>query len=194
MKSVLVLATVLVAVLPCAAFAQELSHNYVEFGVARQHQDLPSWVGHDENFDGGYLRASAAFGDSGLYGFGGYRQGTVAHDQYYSYDSSTAQLGLGYGYRIAPRVELIGEGSYLRDDFGGFVSEQWRGSAGVRGAMGDHVEGWAKAHYTDRAYGDSRFSAEVGGQYKLNDTWGVTGDVEVGDNTNVYTVGMRASF
>lgn len=194
MKSVLLLATSLVAVVPCIASAEELSHNYVEAGVSRLHDNLPSWVGTDNNYDGGYLKASAAFGTSGFYGFGMYRQGTRDVGSGDEVDNTTSQFGVGYGYRIAPRVELIGEGSYLRNDEWAYTSDTWRASAGVRGAMGDHVEGWAKAHYTDGSFGGSRYSLEVGGQYKLTDTWGITAGVEAGDDRDVYTVGMRASF
>lgn len=193
MKSVLLLTTSLVASAPCFVSAQELSHNYIEAGVARAHEDVPSWAGHDNNYDGMYLRGSAALGDTGLYGFGGYRQGTESFGGY-DIDDTTSQLGVGYGYRIAPRVELIGEGSYLRLSNWTYSSDTWRASVGVRGAMGDHFEGWAKAHYTDDGFGGSRFSEELGGLYKLTDTWGVTGGIEHGDERDTYTLGMRASF
>ena len=193
MKSVHGLAALLAAAIPCAASAAELSHDYVEAGVSRLHEDVPAWYGPDADFDGGYLRASAAFGDRGLYGFGSYRQGR--DDRLYgNVNDSTAQLGVGYAHRVAPRVELLGEGSYLRNEFAGYDSETWRASAGVRGAFGTRVEGWAKAHYTDRPVDSTRYSTEFGGDLKLNDRWGVTGALELGEDVRTYTLGMRASF
>ncbi|GAB6195942.1 hypothetical protein [Lysobacter xanthus] len=193
MKSVPLLAALLAAVVPCAASAAELSHNYVEVGVARQHQDVPASLGGDADFDGAYLRGSAAFGDTGFYGFGAYRQGR-SDSPFGGLDASDSQLGVGYAYRVAPRVELLGEGSYLRRDFEGFTSETWRASAGTRAAFGERVEGWAKANYSDRSFGGSRYSAELGGEVKINERWGVTGALEHGDDVDTYTLGMRASF
>lgn len=70
MKSVHALVAMMVAAVPCAASAADLSHNYVEAGVARLSEDLPASIGGDARFDGGYLRGSVALGTAGLYGFG----------------------------------------------------------------------------------------------------------------------------
>ena len=192
MKSVRVLAVLMAAAIPCAASAAELSHDYVEAGVSRLTEDVPSVFGGDRKFDGMYLRGSAAFGDSGLYGFGAYRQGET--DGAAAFNRSNAQLGVGYAYRVAPRVELLGEGSWLRSDYEGFGDDTWRASVGARAAFGERVEGWAKAHYTDQGYDSTRYSGELGALVKIDERWGVTGAVELGDREDTYTVGLRASF
>ena len=69
-----------------------------------------------------------------------------------------------------------------------------RGSVGVRGLLADNFEGWVKGNYTDGDVYDGEFGATLGGQFKFNPTWGITGEVEFGDDASQYTVGVRASF
>lgn len=193
MKSVHLLAAMVAVAAPWAVSATDLSHRYVEGGVARLSEDISAVFGPDAEFDGGYLRGSAAFGATGLYGFGGVRRGG-GDAPYQGLDQSRTQLGLGYAHRVAPNVELLGEAGYLRDAFEGYGVDTGRVSAGAHAALGSRVEGWAKAHYTDDTFDSTRYSGEVGALVKFNDTWGVVGEGELGDQRRDYKLGLRASF
>lgn len=193
MKSVHALVAMMVAAVPCAASAADLSHNYVEAGVARLSEDLPASIGGDARFDGGYLRGSVALGTAGLYGFGSHRWGS-GDAMFDGVDQSRSQVGVGYAYRVTPRAELLGEAGYLRDGFGGHGFDTARVSAGARGQIGTRFEAWTKVHYTDDAFDSSRYAGEVGGLMRFNDTWGATGEIGLGERRTEFRLGVRASF
>jgi len=75
-------------------------------------------------------------------------------------------------------------------------------SAGFRGQSGDLLEGWIKASYTTGGDFDGTFSGQLGAQVRFNPTWGLVGEVEVGEfdgedfdlDAVKYLVGVRASF
>lgn len=192
MKRLSVFAAIAAVLCPLAAPAAELSHTWVEAGVARQTFDVPSGLGGDIDVDGGYLRGEVELGRN-LYGFGSHTRGT--YDEFGAdLDLSETQLGIGYAHAVGDSTELLGEVGYLGrhgdiPDFDG-----GRVSAGVRTQFGDRVEGWAKASYTDGDYFDGDVSAQVGALVKLTPTWGVTGEVEAHEDANRYTLGVRASF
>ena len=177
---------------------------------AVQAQDAPSntWIegdyvmrDGDGDADGHGLRGSFAFGDSGLYGLAGYSRLDV--------DGGPGkldgwELGLGYAHALGERSQLFGEAAYLEDEFAGFVTtdgsgivgvESYRASVGLRSSLGSRFEGLVKANYTDGdGVVDGEFSGTVGGLVKLTPTWGLSGDVTVGEDTNTYRVGLRATF
>jgi hypothetical protein len=193
MKSVHALVAMMAAAVSCAAPAADLSRNYVEAGVARLSEDLPAAIGGDARFDGGYLRGSVALGTTGLYGFGSHRQGS-GDAMFDGLDQSRSQIGVGYAYRVTPRAELLGEAGYLRDEIEGFDLDTARVSAGARGQLGTRFEAWTKLHYTENTFDSSRYAGEVGGMMKFGETWGVTGEVELGERRSELRLGMRASF
>ena len=41
---------------------------------------------------------------------------------------------------------------------------------------------------------DGEFSGTLGAQFVINETWGIVGEVEAGDVTSQYMLGVRASF
>lgn len=175
---------------------------------AAQAQDAPSntWIeadylNIDGDADGHGLRGSFAFGDSGLYGLGGYSRVGL--------DDSPAkldawELGLGYAHAISSRTLLFGEAAYLEDELAGFVTtdgsgivgvEGYRASIGLRSTLGKRVEGLLKANYVDGDdYLDGGFTGTLGALVKLNQTWGISGDVTFGDDVQTYRLGLRASF
>lgn len=65
---------------------------------------------------------------------------------------------------------------------------------GVRGLLSDNFEGWAKAQYADGGDFDGDFSGVLGAQVKFNQTWGLVGEVEVAEDINTFSLGLRASF
>lgn len=176
---------------PFAAGAADLSHTYVEGGVARLVADAPAGL-QDIGYTGGYLKGSVALSDR-FYVFGGHQQ--VANDGFGDVDAKRSSLGVGYNHAVGERVELLAELGHARHSIEDYSTDAARVSAGVRGKLGGRVEGWAKASYTDDAsFLDGRYSGQAGAMLKLNPTWGITGEVDAARNANVYTVGVRASF
>lgn len=183
MKASLI-ALALAAALPMSAQAaeSELSYTYVE----------GNYVNIDGDADGFGVKGSFNFGDSDFYGFGGYTDVEIDNT---SIDLQATDVGVGYHYALSDRADLIAELAYvdLDTDFGD--ANGYRTSVGVRGAFTDKVEGLFKVNYTDGSDFSGDFTGTAGLQFNINQTWGITGEVEFDDNSNhAYTAGLRASF
>lgn len=176
-------ALALVAAIPFSAQADDkLSYSYVE----------ADYVNLDSDADGYGLRGSFEFGDSGFYGLAGWRQGEVDGS---NIDIDHQEIGLGYAHGLSPNVDLISELSWNNLEVGSFDEDGYRAAVGIRGSFSENFEGLAKANYNDGDNADGDFSATLGAQFKFNQTWGIVGEAEFGDNdAEIYTVGVRASF
>ena len=170
-------AIALAAALPLSAnAAEQRSYTYLE----------GTWGSIEGDLDGFGARGSVAFGQSGAYGFGSYQQFDDGGP-----DFSLGELGVGYALELSDAIDLIGEVAYVDYD----VENGHRASVGVRGNFTENLEYIAKANYRDiQNFGDD-FTATAGLQYKFSPIWGVTGEVEFdGEDGEIYTVGLRASF
>jgi Ax21 family sulfation-dependent quorum factor len=177
------LALALVA-LPFAAFAaDDLKYTYAEAGYA----DL------DHGTNGPAVRGSYDIGKSGVYVTGSYAwldaDGVTDDVNVHAHE-----LGVGYHHGIAARTDLIGEVAYRKAEADGASAEGGRASIGVRSALGKRVEGFVRGNYYDAAdyHGDA--TGTVGGQFKFNERWGATAEVEAGNGDQAWLVGVRASF
>lgn len=186
------LALALLAMLPLSAQAGDLSYSYVELGYNRASID-----GVDADPDGFSLKGSAALGTS-FYVFGSYFQGSDSiEDLDLDYDQT--QLGLGYHHALSDRSDFLAEVSYLNanaevDGFDDVDGDGYRVSAGFRGLLADNFEGYVKGNWTDGSDVDGDFSGTLGAQFKINATWGITGEAEFGNDASLYGIGVRASF
>jgi opacity protein-like surface antigen len=176
-------ALALAAALPMSAQAAERSYSYVELDYVNAEFDLGSSLNVD--VDGVGVRGSVEFADSGFYGFGSYSDVE---------DLKQTDLGLGYAHNLSDNVDLVAELAWRNTDAGSFDADDTRVSVGFRGNLADNFEGSIKANYIDGDAYDSQFGATVGGQFKFNDTWGITGEAEFVDDVTIYSVGVRASF
>lgn len=201
MKKQLVLAIALAAA-SFAATAGELSYSNIEAGYARMEADVDD--ASDAVLTGYFVHGSVALNDS-FYLLGGYESGT--DNDFLGFggvdvDLSQIQAGVGYHHALSDRADLLTEISYLRQEveasaFGFSESESadgYRASLGVRGLLAGNFEGLAKANYTDGSDIDGEVSATLGAQLKFNPTWGLVGEVEIGEDAKKYLVGVRASF
>jgi hypothetical protein len=133
-------------------------------------------------------------------------------------DMDQTQIGIGWRHAISDRADFDGELSYIHQtvDIGeniplpaqpcgcsggpgfipnsGFDSDGYRLSGGLRGELAKNFEGWVKANWTDGSDFSGDFSGTVGAQVKFGGMWGVTGEAEFGNDANIYTLGVRASF
>ena len=97
---------------------------------------------------------------------------------------------------------MFADVTYIKVDSDIVDDEAYRVSFGLRGSITDRFEGTAKLSYNDGAdFGgvvypqyDSAFSASVAGQWRINDMWGIVGEVEAFEDNTDYTIGVRASF
>lgn len=190
MKTSLI-ALALAAALPFSASAAEnLSYNYAEGNYVRSDAD----VGKNEGW-----------GVKGSYGvlpnmhvFGEYSQQDLEASRN---DFDQWRLGVGYNVEIAPSTDFVARAAYNRAEqrhglgFNGFSTE-----AGIRTAFGEHVEVFAMAGYEDYSKKrginpDSQMYGRLGGQVKLNQNWGINGDIKMNrDGDKEWSVGPRFSW
>lgn len=197
MKKQLAAALVL-ACLPFAASARDSlgSFTYVEGGVQRVSVDLDSLGNDSLDFDGVGIRTSIELGDN-IYIYGGYawsRNDDFAVD----IDAQQIHAGIGYRHTVFDNADLIAELGFQHTELDADGLEEnidgARLSVGLRGALGNSFEGWVKANYVDGSDYDGEFSGTLGAQFVINETWGIVGEIEAGDVTSQYMLGVRASF
>ena len=191
-------AALMLACAPFAASARDSlgSFSYVEAGVQRFSVDFDIPGGDAIDFDGIGLRGSLELTDS-LYLYGGL--GWARNDDFITdIDAYQAQGGVGYRYTVFDNADLTAELGFQHTelDAGGTTNnlDAVRASVGLRGALGNSVEGWVKANYIDGSDYDGEFSGTLGAQFIINQTWGIVGEIEAGDLTSQYMLGVRASF
>lgn len=175
------LALALAAVLPLSAQASDLSYTYIE----------GNYVNVDSDADGFGVRGSIAFGASDFYGFGNYANVEVDDT---NFDIDMSEFGVGYHHAVSDKADLLAEVAYVNIDTDFGDGDGYRASVGLRGSLSERFEGLVKANYLDGSDVDGDFSGTVGGQYKFNPTWGLTGEVEFADGGQTYLAGVRASF
>lgn len=194
MKKPLVLAVVM-AIAPCAATAGELDYTYAEASYARLAMDVGP--GADFKLGGMHLRGSALVSENvylfGHYGLlrGGYHGGDFDHREIH--------LGAGYRHPIASRIDLIAELAAWNHkvsgaSYGTADGTAARANMGVRGRIADRLEGTIKAGFVGGGDSDTAYVFVAGAQYRFNDTWGLSGEVETAKNSVRSSVGVRASF
>ena len=190
--------TLLLACLPFAASARDSlgSFSYVEAGVQRISVDYGTTGTDPLDFDGVGIRGSLEVTDN-LYVFGSYAWARN-DDLIFDIDARQAQGGVGYRHTVFDNADLIAELGFQHTelDTDGFQDnlDAARLSVGLRGALSDNFEGWVKASYVDGSDYDGEFSGTLGAQFVINETWGLYGELEAGDLTSQYMLGVRASF
>ncbi|NIJ86579.1 Ax21 family sulfation-dependent quorum factor [Xanthomonas arboricola] len=193
------LALGLLAALPFAASAAEnISYNFVEGDYVRSPAD-----GRD--FDGWGVKASYAVAPN-FHVFGDYsKQNRDTNNSVFESSNSDIQqwgVGVGYNYEVATSTDLLARVSYRKLDldtpninFDGFSVE-----AGLRNSFGEHFEVYALAGYEDYSKKrgvdlDDTFYGRLGAQVKLNQNWGINGDIRMdGDGNKEWSVGPRFSW
>jgi Outer membrane protein beta-barrel domain len=193
-------AALLLASAPFAASARDSlgSFTYVEAGFQRLSVDFGTPGSDSLDFDGIGIRASKELSDS-FYIYGGYawsRNGDFATN----INARQMQAGLGYRYTVFDNADLTAEVGFqhAKLDAAGTAGDNnldaARASVGLRGALGNSVEGWVKANYVDGSDYKGEFSGTLGAQFVINETWGIVGEIEAGDISSQYMLGVRASF
>lgn len=197
-----IFALVLAAALPMSAQASELSYSFVELDY------LNSTNGVTDGFSGQGLDTTG-YGVRGSFGFAenfyvsaGYSQGDL--DNLSFIDNDKWNVGFGYHRSMYDQADWFVEAGYTKASSNEPVLDDsfYNVSAGIRGSISDHFEGIAKLSYNDGADNngaffpqyDSAFSASVGLQWRINEMWGIVGEIQAYEDATDYTVGVRASF
>lgn len=169
------------AALPMSAQAAERSYSYVEL----------DYVNVDSNADGFGVRGSVNFGESNFYGFGSYTNVQIDNT---SIDVDGFDVGLGFHHALNDSADMIAEVAYQEVQVLGFNANGYRVSGGFRGNLAENFEGLVKLNYVDGNNLNGDFTGTLGAQYKFNETWGATGEIEFANGGQTYLVGVRASF
>lgn len=177
------------------ANASELSYSFIEANYVNNGDfDLISV----SDYDGFGLRGSIAFGER-FYGVADYSNTSATFaGGIFNSDVDIYSAGVGYRHGLSDKADFFTDLSYARVDIDTdtllpFSDDGYRLRVGVRGALTDKFEGTIGVTHLDLGdFGDDT-ALLLAGQFKFNDTWGITTDVEVGEYTR-YQVGVRASF
>lgn len=184
-RSIIALALALALPLSAQA-ADKLSYSYVEGGYSSTH--LAGF-----NFNGWNVDGSVAFGDM-WYGNASYQHGSKS-----GVKLNETTVGVGLHTDISDKADFIAELAYINDDTNVATGDHgYRATAGIRGQLGDKLEGTIKATYTDVNNFGKGWGAGAGLVYHINDTWGVTGSYDYSNrdsnNLSTWNLGVRASF
>jgi len=187
------LALALLAGFAGTANASELSYNFVEVNYVDAGDFDSNGV---FSFTGWNIAGSVALGDN-FYLLGDYAQ--TSDDPFGpSVDIDTYNVGFGYRHNISEKADFYSDLSYSNADVscfgcGSADGDGYRVRLGFRGALAEKFEGSIGITHQDYNDFGTDTSLSLGGQFKLNDTWGFVANVEAGDNTR-YSIGVRASF
>lgn len=179
----------LLAALPFAASASDLSYNYVEGGYTRVN-------GLGTKVDGPAINGSVALG-SRFHVFGGYEALDI---DAVNADMDSWNLGVGYNHELSRSTDLVARLGYRDFDFSSPFSPSLGGKSyftevGVRSQLAPSFEGYLYAGY-DRpdGAGSGDFYGRIGGQFNLNKSWGLVADARFGDGAEQYFFGPRFTF
>lgn len=198
-----IFALALAAALPMSAQASELSYSFVEVDYQNGSDAVNDiFSGNTVDSEGFGIRGSFGFAEN-FYATGAYGQSNLdVGSPDIDYDKWS--LGFGYHRPMYDQADWFVEAAYSEINADIFFLDDsfYRVSAGIRGSITDRFEGTAKLSYNDGADFDGAFypqydgtiSASVGMQWRLNEMWGIVGEIEAYDKATDYTIGVRASF
>lgn len=179
----------LLAALPFAASASELSYSYVEGGYSRI-------SGLGDKVDGWAVNGSAALG-SNFHLFGGFQSVDVSG---LPVDVDRTSLGFGYNHELNRGTDLVARLSYNRYDANvsgssfGLNVNTWAGEVGVRSQLAPSFEGYVFAGYERPTSGGGDFYGRLGAQYSFTRSFGLVADAKIADGSREYFIGPRFTF
>jgi hypothetical protein len=193
-----VVGTLVLAALPLAAQADDMSYRYFQAGYMESDVDN---TGQSGDLDGFATRGSIAFAEN-FFVFTEYSSQGLEES---GIDVTLKQLvvGLGGHYGLSENLDLVGRAGYadltLDIDGGGLGIESpdesgFMVGGGLRGRIGEHVEIEGGVVYYD--YND--FLDEIGGEflirYHFNDRWALAFEYQGIDDLSTIMGGVRISF
>ena len=182
------LGSLMLAVAPLAALAEDMSYSYVDLGYAETDFDA---IG--PSADGFGLRGSIGFAENWL-AFAEYSAQSVQ-----GVDIDQIAVGLGGHYNLADNLDLVGRLGYFQielDAGGGLTADDdgYLFDLGLRGQVGDAVELEGGVRYTDLSDGGDDTAFVAGGRFHFNETWAVGAEYQSGDDISTILAYVRANF
>ena len=181
------LGSLMLAVTPLAAMAEDMSYSYVDLAYVDQ-----DFEGVGPSADGFGLRGSVGFAENWL-AFAEYSSTSVQ-----GVDIEQIAVGLGGHYALTEQLDLVGRVGYfevsldagaLNADDDGYLLD-----LGLRGQVTEGVELEGGARYTDLSDGGNDTALFVGGRFHFNKTWAVGAEYQSGDDVSTLLAYVRASF
>lgn len=173
------------AVAPLAAQA-EIEYDYVDaLYVNTDVDDL------DESADGFGLRGSFGLGRNlHLVGSWFSRELDIGNQDL---DFDKTSVGIGVNFAIGTQADWIADIEYLNAEVGNFGDQDgYQFTTGFRALASERFELDAGIRYEDLDEGET--FGYVRGIYGFNETWGLVGEFEIGEDSDSFLVGARASF
>ncbi len=183
-----VLGSLMLALAPLAALADDMSYSYVDLAYVETDFD-----GIGPSADGFGLRGSMGFAEN-WFVFAEYASQSVAN-----IDVDNIAVGFGGHYGLAENIDLVGRLGYTQIDLsapGGLDADDdgYLADLGVRGRIGDSVELEGGLRYMDFSDGGDDTAVVVGGRFHFNQTWAVGAEYQSGSDTSSILALVRASF
>lgn len=181
-------ANLLLAALPLASHAEEMSYSFVDLGYVETDID-----GLGPTADGFALRGSIGFAEH-YFAFAEYSSQSVS-----GVDLDQTTVGLGGHYGLSDKLDLVGRTGWFKAKASGFgVSFDDDGylvSAGLRGKVGESVELEGSVIYTDLGgSGGDDTAVAVGGRYFFTRNFAVGAEYQKGSDASTILAGVRYSF
>ena len=182
------LGSLMLAVAPLAAMAEDMSYSYVDLAYVDQ-----DFEGLGPSADGFGLGGSIGFAENWL-AFAEYSSTSVQ-----GVDIELTAVGLGGHYGLSEQLDLVGRVGYFEVsvDAGGGLNADDDGyllDLGLRGQVTEGVELEGGARYTDLSDGGNDTALFVGGRFHFNKTWAVGAEYQSGDDISTILAYVRASF
>lgn len=187
MKNVLAILAATVIAAPFAATAQDINYNYIDGLYVNTDVD-----GFDDNADGFGARASFGLGRNlHLVGSWFNRELEVGGSDF---DIDRTTFGIGFHWAVADSADWLVDVEYLNEDFDD-ISDQdgYQVSTGFRAYAGENFEVDGGIRYADLD-DDSETFGYLRGIYFLDENWGLTGEIEAGEDDHSFLLGARLSF
>ncbi len=185
----LVLGSLMLAVAPLAALADDMSYSFVDLGYAETDID-----GVGPSADGFGLRGSVGFAEH-YFAFAEYSSLSVQN-----VDIDQTVVGIGGHYGLTESLDLVGRAGWFRIDLsapGGFSADDdgYLLDLGLRGRVTEGVELEGGVRYSDLGgnNGDDT-SVFVGGRFHFNKTWAIGAEYQDGNDASSILAYVRASF
>ena len=182
------IATLMLAALPLASHAEDMSYSFVDLGYVETDID-----GVGPTADGFALRGSVGFAER-YFAFAEYADQSVA-----GINVEQTAVGLGGHYGLADNLDLVGRAAWVQGKASGFGQsfddDGYLVSAGLRAQVGDYVELEGSVIYTDfGGSGGEDTSVAVGGRYHFNKTFAVGAEYQHSNDASTILAGVRLSF
>ena len=179
-------ALALACALPLAASAADgISYNYVQGNYVYTNTN-------SGNADGWGVNGSVAVHPN-VHLFASYANQTIKHT---SADFDQWRVGAGYNTAISAKTDFVANVAYDKFDAGGGANlDGYSVEGGVRSALAPKFEGYAMLGYEDGKHYSGDVYGRLGGQVKINQSWGVAADVKIANGGDTqWMVGPRLTW